>query len=110
MNSEEVVPIFIGVWVLYSLVRYLIFFVSKDTERKKKLWTRFNIFGGALFIGLAYLMGIGQHIYILALMVVLFFFLNIRSAKFCSACGKTNLKQNFLPPAKFCNNCGEALE
>ena len=111
MSSEEIFPIFFGVWVVLGLMSFLIFFVSKNADRKKKLWAPFIIFTGLLFIGFTYLMGFGgQHLYIMVPMVVLISFLNIRSTKFCGSCGKTNINQNFLSPAKFCNKCGEALE
>ena len=95
VSSDQIFPIFIGVWVTLGLISFLIFFVSKNAERKKKLWAPFIILTGALFIGFSYLMGFGgQHLYIMVPMVVLISFLNIRSTKFCSACGKTNINQN----------------
>ncbi|MBA6292763.1 hypothetical protein H4J58_13635 [Colwellia sp. MB3u-70] len=111
MSSEAVFPIFIGVWVILGLLSFLVFFVSKNVERKKRFWTPFIIFTGVLFIAFIYLMGFGgQNLYIMIPMVVLISFLNIRSTKFCDSCGKTNINQQFLSPAKFCNKCGEALE
>jgi hypothetical protein len=88
VSSEEVFPIFIGVWVVLGLISFLIFFVSKNADRKKKLWAPFIIFTGVLFIGFTYLMGFGgQHLYIMVPMVVLISLLNIRSTKFCNKCG-----------------------
>ncbi len=111
MNPEDVSPIFFGIWVVLGSISFLIFFVSKNAERKKKLWAPFVIFAGVLFIGFTYVMGLdGQHLYVMVPMVILISFLNIRLTKFCGACGKTNINQNFFSPAKFCNKCGNALE
>ncbi len=111
MNSEELFPMFIGVWFVLGLISYFIFFVSNNAGRKKKLWIPFIIVTGASFIGFAYLMGFGgQHLYLIVPMVVFTSFVNIRSTKFCDACGKTNVSQGLFSPAKFCNKCGEALK
>jgi len=110
MSSEEIFPIFFGVWILLGVLSFLLFFMSKNTKLKKKLWPPFVIFAGLLFIGFGYAMGFdGEPLFIMVPMVVLISFLNIRSAKFCDSCGKTNMNQNLLSPAKFCSKCGEEL-
>ncbi|MCW8108484.1 hypothetical protein OPS25_08250 [Alteromonas ponticola] len=111
MSHEEIFFIFSGVWIVLIIISFLVFFVSKNAERKKKLWVPFIIFAGALFIVVMYLMDSDkEEIYFMVPMIVLISFFNIRSTKFCSACGKTNKNYNFFSQPKYCSDCGQALE
>jgi len=110
MSADEIFPIFFGTWVVLGIVSFVIFFLGKDAQLKRKLWKPFVIGTGALFIGFVYLMGFGgEALYIMVPAVVLITFLNIRSTKFCDACGKTIINQNFLVKPDFCSKCGEKL-
>ncbi|WP_283132287.1 zinc ribbon domain-containing protein [Enterovibrio norvegicus] len=111
MSPDEIFPIFFGTWVILGIISFAIFFLGKNAELKRKLWPPFVIGTGVLFIGFIYAMGLqGQALYIMVLAVILITFLNLRSAKFCDACGKTIISQNFLIKPKFCSKCGEKLQ
>ncbi len=111
MNPDEIFPMFFGTWVVLGIISFIIFFVSKDAQLKRKLWKTFVIGTGALFIGFVYLMGFGDEaFYIMVPAVILISFLNIRVTKFCDACGKTIINQNFLGKPEFCSKCGEKLQ
>ncbi|WP_334078830.1 hypothetical protein [Microbulbifer sp. M83] len=111
MNADEMFPVFFGIWGVLGLIGFVMFFLGKDAQLKRKLWKPFVIATGALFIGFVCFMGFGgETLYIMVPATVLITFLNIRSTKFCDACGKTIINQNFLVEPEFCSKCGEKLQ
>jgi len=111
MNPDEIFPIFFGTWVTLGIISFVIFFLGKDVQLKRKLWKPFVIGTGALFIGFAYLMGFGGEVFfIMVPAVILTTFLNIRATKFCDSCGKITINQNFLVKPEFCSKCGDKLK
>ena len=111
MNPEEIFLIFFGTWVVLGLVSFLIFFVGKNAELKRKLWPPFVIGAGALFIFFVYMMSFGGEILLIMIpAVIVITFLNLRATKFCDSCGKTIINQNFFVKPEFCSKCGSKLK
>lgn len=111
MSPDEIFPIFFGTWVVLGIISFAIFFLGKNAQLKRKLWPPFVIGIGVLFIGFTYAMGFGgEALYITVPAVILISVLNLRSTKFCDACGKTIINQNFLVKPEFCSKCGEKLQ
>jgi len=111
MNSDEIFLIFFSAGVVLGIISLIIFFVGKDAQLKRKLWKPFVIGTGALFLGFVYLMGVsGEAFYIMASAVILISFLNIRTTKFCDACGKKIINKNSFVKPEFCSKCGEKLQ
>lgn len=110
MSQEVVFQIFFATWVVIGIVGFVIFYLGKDPKRKRKILPPFVVGTGALFIGFVYLMGFrGEVFYIAVPAVALISVINIRSTKFCDACGKTIINQNFLAKTEYCSKCGEKL-
>ena len=109
-NSNEIFPIFFGIWVILGIISFFVFYLSKNSKLKKKLWSPFIIGTGILFAGFIYLMGFPNEIfYIAAPAIILILVLNIRSAQFCNECGKTIMSQNPFAKVEFCSKCGSKL-
>lgn len=110
MSPDEIFPIFFGTWGVLGIASFVIFFLGKNAQLKRKLWPPFVIGTSALFIGFTYAMDVGgQALYITAPVIILITVFNLRSTKFCNGCGKTIINQNFLVKPEFCTKCGEKL-
>ncbi|WP_108124649.1 hypothetical protein [Saccharospirillum mangrovi] len=111
MSSDVVFPIFIGTWIVLGGISTAIFIVGKNAQLKRKFWPPFIIGTGLLLIGFVYAMGIaGQAFYMMVTAVALVTILNLRSMKFCDACGRAVMNQNLLVKAEYCSKCGEKLQ
>ena len=111
MNTDEIFPIFFGAWVVLGVISFVIFFVGKNAELKRKLWPPFVIGTGALFVFFVYQMDVGgEAMYMMVPAVIFITFLNLRATKFCDSCGKTIINQNFFVKPEFCSKCGEKLK
>lgn len=111
MTPEEISPIFISVWIVLMIISFVIFFLGKDAQLKRKLFKPFVIGAGILFLGFVYSMGVELKVfYFMVPLVILISYLNIRFTKFCNSCGKIVINQMFLIPTKFCSKCGEKLQ
>ncbi len=110
-TSDRLLPVLIGVWVVFGLFASAFFFVSKNANLKRKAWPPFMIAGALVFLGFSWTMGFSARMFFFELPVVaLITFLNVRAMRFCDACGKTNTTQNHFSPARFCSKCGASLE
>ena len=111
MSQDVIFQIFVGTWIILGIISYIIFFLGKNAQLKRKLWPLFIIGSSVLFIGFAYAMGFrGEGLYFIAPMAILISFLNIRSTKFCDECGNTITNKNFLSKIEFCPKCGAKLK
>lgn len=105
-NSEQVFPVFFGVWVLLGLFSASFFFLSKNAHLKRKVWPPFIVITGILFAGFVWAMGF----LIVIPAVALITFLNLRAVQFCNSCGATIMTQNPLSKPMFCSKCGAGLK
>lgn len=111
MNPDLAFPVFVFTWIILGIISFIVFFLGKNAQLKRKLWPPFVIVGGVLFIGFAYTMGFrGEGIYFLVPVIILTSFLNIRFTKFCDGCGKIITNKNFLSKIESCPKCGEKLK
>lgn len=113
MNDQiqRVFPIFFGVWIVLGLISAGFFFFNNNAALKRKVFPPFVIGVGVLFLAFVALMGFPAGMFfIIVPAIVLITFLNLRSTRFCNACGKTLINQNFLSAPKFCSKCGAALD
>jgi hypothetical protein len=111
MTHGLVFPIFVCTWIILGIISFIVFFIGKNAQLKRKLWPPFVIGSGILFISFTYAMGFrGEGIYFVVPVVMLVSFINIRSIKFCDECGKTIKSQNLLSKIEFCPKCGAKLK
>src|SRR5947208_16732928 len=106
----QIFPIFIGVWIMLSIVGFLLFYVSKNAAFKRRYSPWFAGLTGLLFIGIVTATAIP--LAMLAIMipfVALITYLNIRGTQFCGACGRTMIQQMPFSRADFCSKCGAPL-
>ena len=109
-NPEQIFPIFFGVWIILSVGSVYLFYISKDVERKKKLFKPFLFATGALFVGFVWVMGLpAPMLAFFAPAVFLVMYVHSRMVRFCDACGHTVMRQLPFSPPKHCSNCGAAL-
>ncbi len=110
-NSNQMFPVFFGVWIVLGLASTGFFFFNKNAGLKRKVWPPFMVITGLLFIGFSLAIGIpGNALYLMVPAVVLITLLNLRSAHFCNACGATIQTQNPFSKRTFCSKCGAKLE
>ena len=110
-DPERVFPIFFAVWVALGAASFYFLYVSKDVERKKKLFRPFLAGTSVLFLGFMWAMGFPLlMLAIAAPMVALIMYLNSRMIRFCDACGRTIMQQMPFSPPKHCSHCGAALQ
>ncbi|MGL0997137.1 hypothetical protein ACSTD2_22115, partial [Vibrio vulnificus] len=89
---DEKVQIAFGVWAGVSLLGYVLFYANKNSQFKRKYYPAFSVVTGALFLFIVNLMGFFKHQFwiVIVPIVALITFMNIRGAKFCDNCGKSN--------------------
>jgi hypothetical protein len=110
-SPSQVFPIFFGIWIVLGLFSAAFFFLGKNAKLKRKVWPPFTIATAILFVGFAWAMGFPSQVFLFMIPFVgLITFLNLRSVKFCDACGKTIMNQNPISPPQFCSKCGARLE
>lgn len=111
MNPENIFQLFFGVWVILGIASFVVFVASKNARLKRRLWPYFIIITALLLIGFALLLGFPATMLLLMIpAVVLISYMNIRSVRFCDACGKTVFSQNPLKKPKYCSDCGAELK
>lgn len=109
-NPNQVFPVFLGVWVVLGLFSAAFFFLGKNASLKRKVWPPFTIATAILFVGFVWAMGFPSQVFFIMIpAVALITFLNLRSVKFCDACGKTIMSQNPFSRPEFCSKCGAKL-
>ena len=103
-------PVFFVVWISLGFAGFFLFYLSKDVTFKKRYFPWYLVLTGFLFIVFGLSMGLPLTImYIMVPAVALITFLNIRSTKFCDACGRTIIDQNWFSKVEFCSKCGAKL-
>ena len=109
-SPDTVFPIFLGTWIVLGIISFVIFFLGKNAQLKRKLWPPFVIGAGVLFAVFVTLMGFPlDTFYIMGPALILITYLNLTRTKFCDSCGKTIINQNFFAKPEYCTKCGEKL-
>lgn len=100
--------LFLIIWITLGLASTAFFYLSKNSALKRKVLPIFAIGAGGLFLGFVWprLDPTAPFSWFFVAMVVFITFLNIRSIKFCDACGKTDRSQNPFSPPTYCSKCG----
>jgi len=107
----EVGPVFIGIWIALGIASLWFLYFDKNIARKKRLLPIFIIGSGALFAIFVFL--ISGDLRIMAFVVpavVLISFLNLRTIRVCSSCGRTIKSGLWFSRAEYCAKCGAKLE
>ncbi len=108
---DEKVLMTFGVWGCVSLLGFVLFHVNKSAQFKRKYYPIFSVVTGALFLFIVNLMGSVSHQFwiVFVPIVSLITFMNIRGAKFCDNCGKSNFAQSFKDRKIECPKCGHTI-
>ena len=101
-------PAFFIIWALLAIGFSAFFYLNPNAALKRKVWPYAVIAAALIFVGFAWTSGM-PHAGLL-LMVALITWINIRTVKFCDACGKTVQARNPFTPPKFCPKCGSPLD
>jgi hypothetical protein len=110
-TPNQIVPIFFGIWFALGLFPTFFIVFCKNASLKRKVWRLFTIATAVLFVGFVGVMTFPSHVVlVMGLVVALITFLNLRSVKFCDACGNTINGQNPFSPPQVCSKCGAKLE
>ncbi len=111
VDMDEKVQVAFGVWAGVSLLGYVLFYANKNTQFKRKYYPAFSVVTGALFLFIVNLMGFFKHQFwiVIVPIVALITFMNIRGAKFCDNCGKSNFTQSLQDRKIECQKCGHTI-
>ena len=100
---------FFLLWIFLGLVGLWLFYINKDVRLKNRLFPWFVIVPGVLFSVFAYSRFRQPRILLFILpAVALISYLNLRSIRFCEACGAM-VHNTFLARPSFCPKCGGAV-
>ena len=109
--NAQAFPLFAVAWAALSVAGAAFFLLNRDAALKRKMMLPFMLVAVALFLGFAVYVGAPNEFLLLAVpLSVLIIALNLRTIRFCDACGRTVSGQNPFAPAKFCSKCGASLE
>jgi hypothetical protein len=100
-------------WVLLGLGSFLFFHFNRNAALKRRVWPVFGIATGLIFASVVYFSVGRQQPKVLLLMVpalILISFLNLRTTRFCDACGRTLYRQPLFSRTQFCPHCGAELK
>ncbi|MEO5915017.1 MAG: hypothetical protein ABIS50_12355 [Luteolibacter sp.] len=104
---------FMVFWGILGLGSFLFFHFNRNTALKRRILPIFIILTGLIFGGFVYYMTGRQQPQVLGFMIpaiILISFLNIRTTRFCDACGRTLYRQPIFTRAQFCPHCGSELK
>jgi hypothetical protein len=108
-NSEQIFPAFIIVWVILGLWAGY-FLLSNNAALKRKVWSRFVVVTGLLFVGFVVAMDFTNPMLIVVVPVVaLISYRNLHAMRFCNP-SATNMSLNPFVNPTVCYKCGGKLE
>ncbi len=106
----EILPWFVGTWIVLGVLSIWFYFIDRNIQRKKRIFPILNIGGGILFIVFTlFMMGQPMILIIAVPGVALITFLNIRNIKICESCGRTVYNNTWFSKMEFCSKCGAKL-
>lgn len=116
-KSQEPIPtamiVFFVVWGILGIGNYAFLHFNRSAPLKRKAFRITIVLGGIIFCGFAYwIIGWSQPAIMLALIpaIILISCGNLRSTRFCDACGRTLWRQPIFARAAFCPRCGAPLK
>ena|SRR5215469_11930775 len=99
----EIAPLFTATWVVLGIAGIWLMFIDKNVPRKKRLLPVFIIGTGAAFVFFVFLMTGDLRLLAFVLpAAVLISFLNLRTIKVCSSCGRTIQSGMWFTKAEYC--------
>ena len=105
---------FLAVWVLWALLglaSFVFFTFHRNAVLKRRVWRVGVPVLGVAFLGLVAWFTRSAVMLLFALpAVALITFLNLRSVRFCDACGQTVYTHGWIQAMRFCPGCGAPLE
>ncbi len=106
----EIVPWFIGTWVLIGILTVWLAFISRNITLKKRLIPMMNFGVGILFAGFIYVMT-GQAKILLFVLpaAILIGILNHHIIGVCNNCGRTITNNVWFSKMEYCSKCGALL-
>lgn len=111
MNSRvhDVFPVFFAVWALLAIVGAMFFYGGENAALKRRLYPFYIALISVLFIGFTYLIQ-GQLSLFMLVMVVIIAIFNLRTIRFCDACGRMIMPRSLFVAPKYCQGCGAKLD
>ena len=109
LEPKALFPGFFVLWIALGVAGFYFFHVEKDAARKRLYFPRFMIGAGALFALVVALLIPWPAVLLFLPFVALITWMNIRMTRFCSACGKTIVNQQWWTKMRYCPYCGEKL-
>ena len=102
---------FFAVWVTIGVAAFVFFRRSGDVELKRRIYPAYVI-GSAILLA-AFVLYTASHwtvpLAMLPLLAVIVL-INLRSVRFCGACGRMMQGRTPFERPNFCSNCGETLD
>ena len=109
-GHPEIVPIFVGVWIVLGIVNVWLFYFDRNVARKKRLVPIFIVSAGVLFAGFVFLITGEPKVMLFVIpAVAIITLLNLRTIRVCESCGRT--LQSAIPfwKPEYCSKCGAKL-
>jgi hypothetical protein len=107
----RIFPIFVRIWVVLIVSATAFFYLNKNAALKRRVWLPFVVTTGALFIGFLWLMGTPLPFRLMgATAVIAAILINVRTVRFCEACGNMSRSRNSFAQPTVCSKCGAGLK
>ena len=110
-DNQKAFLLLVACWIPLGIASLLFFFLNRNAALKRKVLPIFATVVGILFGAFVFYMTRGS-LFALALivpMIVLITVINIRTTRFCDACGRTLIRQSLFSRPGFCSQCGAPL-
>ena len=102
--------LFAVVWVSMGVGAYFLFIRSRNAALKRRYYAPYILISSTLF--LAYVAATAEHWRVVAFalpFIVLITYINLRSIKFCGACGRT-YNNGWFGKVRRCPNCDAEID
>jgi hypothetical protein len=109
VEPKAVFPVFFFVWVALGIAGFLFFTLNKDVALKRRLFPRLAIGAGVLFSLVIAAMAPLRAALLFIPFIGVITWINIRMTRFCDACGRTLINQQWWAKMRFCPYCGVKL-
>ena len=107
-DNNAIIKIFFATWVVLALAMLLVH-LRASTRVKVKTYRYGPIVIGLLFLSFICLID-RKDFYFAIPAVALITWLNIKTIKFCPACGRMNRSPTMFPVPRHCVHCGAEIE
>lgn len=109
LEPKAVFPGFFVLWIALAIGGFLFFNLEKDAAQKRLYFPRFVVGAGALFALVIALIAPWPAALLFLPFIGLISWLNIRMTRFCDACGRTLINQQWWTKMSYCPYCGKKL-